>query len=124
LAHINQFQMGGDWSKNTLDLEIDALLLIEPDGKLLAAREAYVRVQAEEAAAAVGAGFGESAAIIAGRFGYAHIIRYPLAAVCFGTCVWLASRARPLESPAGAALSSAAVPSPASSTARNGPLPS
>ncbi len=52
LAHLSQYQMGGDWSKHTLDIEIDAILLVEPDAKLLAEREAYVKQEAEEAAQA------------------------------------------------------------------------
>lgn len=52
LTNITQFHVGGDWSKEILDVEIDALLFVEPDAKMLADREAYVKVQAEEAAEA------------------------------------------------------------------------
>lgn len=52
LAQLNQYQLGGDWSKDLLDIEIDAIVLVEADAPLLAEREAYVTVEAEEAAAA------------------------------------------------------------------------
>jgi len=39
LAHITQYQLVGNWSKDTLDAEIDAILLVEPDAAMLAQRE-------------------------------------------------------------------------------------
>lgn len=52
LARITQYQVSGDWSKDILDIELDAILLLQPGPQLIAEREAYVRVQEEEAAAA------------------------------------------------------------------------
>ncbi len=52
LGHILQYQMCGDWSRDRLDIEIDAIILIEPDAAVLAEREAYAKLQAEEAAQA------------------------------------------------------------------------
>jgi len=50
LAHLMQYQVIGDWSKDTLDVEIDAIVLVEADAELLAQREAYAKQEAEEAA--------------------------------------------------------------------------
>jgi endoglucanase len=51
LAHITQYQFSGDWQKTVADLEIDSLQLVPPDAGQLADREAYAKIQAEEAAA-------------------------------------------------------------------------
>lgn len=50
LAKILQFKVQGDWQQGVMDLEIDAIVLVEPDVKMLADREEYRKV--EEAAAA------------------------------------------------------------------------
>lgn len=50
LAQIRQFKVQGDWQKGVVDLEIDAIVLVEPDAKMLAEREAYAKVEAEAAA--------------------------------------------------------------------------
>lgn len=52
LGHIVQYQLSGDWSKDNLDLEIDAIVLVQPDAALLAQRQAQVKLDAEEAALA------------------------------------------------------------------------
>lgn len=51
LAKVSQYQLVGDWSKAELDIEIDAIVLVEPDAAMLAARAAYATVRAEEEAA-------------------------------------------------------------------------
>ncbi|HCE44205.1 MAG TPA: hypothetical protein DET40_11715 [Lentisphaeria bacterium] len=51
LAHITQYQLLGDWSKNTIDVEIDAIVLVDADAALLAQREEGKKQEAEEAAA-------------------------------------------------------------------------
>jgi hypothetical protein len=50
LAQINQIQLGGDWGDGTLEVDLDAIVLVTPDAALLAEREAYATRQAEEAA--------------------------------------------------------------------------
>jgi len=49
LANIRQFKVQGDWQKGVLDLEIDEIVLVEPDAKMMAQREAQVKVEAEAA---------------------------------------------------------------------------
>ncbi|MEN6496280.1 MAG: glycoside hydrolase family 9 protein [Thermoguttaceae bacterium] len=50
LAKICQFKVQGDWQKGVVDLELDAIVLVEPDATMLAQREAYTKVEAEAAA--------------------------------------------------------------------------
>ncbi|MBN8525040.1 MAG: glycoside hydrolase family 9 protein [Planctomycetes bacterium] len=52
LARITQYQLSGDWSKNVLDIEVDAIVLAAPDAQLSAERSAYARERAEAAATA------------------------------------------------------------------------
>lgn len=47
-ARIVQYQLVGDWSKAELAIELDAIVLVEPDAAILAARAAYAKVRAEE----------------------------------------------------------------------------
>ncbi|HCE44204.1 MAG TPA: hypothetical protein DET40_11710 [Lentisphaeria bacterium] len=49
LAHITQYQLVGNWSKDTLNAEIDAIMLVEPDAAMLAQREEGKKQQAKEA---------------------------------------------------------------------------
>ena len=49
LANITQYQLIGDWSKDILNVEIDAILLIEPDASMHAQREEGKKQAAKEA---------------------------------------------------------------------------
>ncbi len=50
LAHLIQFQLIGDWSKDTLNVEVDAIVLVEPTAELRAQREAAAKQETEETA--------------------------------------------------------------------------
>ncbi|HCE46218.1 MAG TPA: hypothetical protein DET40_21955 [Lentisphaeria bacterium] len=50
LARITQYQLLGDWGKGVIDVEVDAVVLVAPDAKLLAEREAYAKQEADAAA--------------------------------------------------------------------------
>lgn len=50
LAKIIQYQMLGDWQKDNIDLEVDAIVLVKPDAKILAQRKEGEKQWAEEAA--------------------------------------------------------------------------
>ncbi|HRR05763.1 MAG TPA: DUF4380 domain-containing protein [Victivallales bacterium] len=49
LTKIIQYQLVGDWQKETLDLEIDKILLIKPDDKILVQRKEGEKQREEEA---------------------------------------------------------------------------
>ncbi|HBC87822.1 MAG TPA: hypothetical protein DCZ94_12780 [Lentisphaeria bacterium] len=50
LTHIKQYQLVGNLSKDNLNIEVDALILVEADADILAQREASAKQEAEEAA--------------------------------------------------------------------------
>ncbi len=39
LSHIVQYQLKGDWQKNTLDVEVESIVLVTPDAGMLAQRQ-------------------------------------------------------------------------------------
>ncbi|MCK6487128.1 MAG: glycoside hydrolase family 9 protein [Planctomycetes bacterium] len=52
LAHVVQYQFCGDWSDQPIDVEIDALVLVDADDRLRAERAERTRLDAEAAAKA------------------------------------------------------------------------
>ncbi len=52
MAKLRQFHLAGNWQKGELKAEVDAIVLVSPDAKMLAERQAMAKKQAEEAVAA------------------------------------------------------------------------